>query len=132
MVMKSIHGAAHFCGFITELSPLAMDYLRYLADTAFLKMVYGCEYVLRSYTKKYLRTVRDVAQLMSQIAIDATHAAKVYGDSILEKVDRIEQSLQEHSALYPQGLEPSTESHVQSDPSSSSTAQYDLMKAFYV
>ncbi|RAQ70199.1 hypothetical protein COH20_001124 [Aspergillus flavus] len=141
MVMKSIHGAAHFCGFITELSPLAMDYLRYLADTAFLKMVYGCEYVLRSCeilymhyedTKKYLRTVRDVAQLMSQIAIDATHAAKVYGDSILEKVDRIEQSLQEHSALYPQGLEPSTESHVQSDPSSSSTAQYDLMKAFYV
>ncbi|KAB8275693.1 hypothetical protein BDV30DRAFT_236332 [Aspergillus minisclerotigenes] len=137
--MKSIHGAAHFCGFITELPPLAMDYLHYLADTAFLKMVYGCEYVLRSCeilcmhyedTKKYLRTVRDVAQLMSQIAIDATHAAKVYGDSILEKVDRIEQSLQEHSALCPQGLEPSTESHVQSNSSSSSTAQYDLMKAF--
>lgn len=142
IVMKSIHAAAHFCGFITELPPLAMDYLRYLADTAFLKIVYGCEYVLRSCeilymhyedTRKYLGTVRDVAQLMSQIATDATHASKVYGDSILEKVDRIEQRLQANSALCPQGSEPSNESHFQGSPVSSTrslSAQSGLVKAF--
>ncbi|KAJ5081097.1 hypothetical protein N7456_013335 [Penicillium angulare] len=102
ITMKSIQAASHFCAFITELPPLATDYLRYLADTAFLKIVYGCEYILRGCeillhnenTTKYLDTVADVAQLMSQIAIDANHAPKVYGDSILEKVEHIRERLQ--------------------------------------
>ncbi|KAJ5947272.1 hypothetical protein N7466_000287 [Penicillium verhagenii] len=104
-VLESVRAAVTFCGYILELPPLTIDYGRYLADTAFVKIAYACEFVLRGCEilhtnpdyddlRSSLNTVKDVALLMHQLAVDEVHCAKFYGQALLEKVHDFEKRLQ--------------------------------------
>ena len=114
LVMKATERASTFCRFFLELSPLAKTSIRFSPDATFVMVASSCEYLiqpanssneLRDVQPAHMSTVRGIAELLVDLGVDDKQGAKVYGQSLLAKVEamnQVEQSqkLQKTSASH--------------------------------
>jgi hypothetical protein len=95
-LFKSVSAASSCCDLMLQLSPLAKDASRYIADFGFVMISFCCLYVIQacelfglSYPtlNQHLRKVELAAQLMLELATDSRHSPALYGEWILGRME---------------------------------------------
>ncbi|KIV82972.1 hypothetical protein PV11_05034 [Exophiala sideris] len=96
LIVQSVERASTLCDLFLDLTPLAKSSIRFAPESTFAMMAFACEWVIRA--KNFfpgmecvkphdLDSVRGVAELMVDLGIDNKHSARVYGESILTKLN---------------------------------------------
>ena len=95
IVLRSIEAAVDCCTVFQDLSPLQRDHTRYIADAGFNMIAFPCFYIISAAEmlsgmgvsmKTHLQSVKRVAELMIDSAVDDTHGPFVSGKKILARL----------------------------------------------
>lgn len=95
LVVQSVERASMLCNLFLDLTPLAKSSIRFAPESTFAMVAFACEWVVRAKdffpgmdcVKPHdLDSVRGVAELMIDLGVDNKHSARIYGESILAKL----------------------------------------------
>jgi hypothetical protein len=95
-VTQSVERASTFGQVFLELTPLVKSSIRFAPESIFAMVAFACEWVIRARSffpgldcvkRNDLTTIRGVAELMVDLGVDNKHSARIYGESILVKLN---------------------------------------------
>lgn len=96
LVMKATERASTFCRFFLERSPLLKSSIRFSPEIIFAMVASSCDYLIQVSSSSgelnhgqpaHMSVVGGVAELLADLGADDKHVAKVYGQSLLAKVE---------------------------------------------
>ena len=118
LVTKATERASTFCRFFLELSPLAKSSIRFSPESTFAMVASSCEYLIQACSSSaqlnhsrmdHMSIVGGVAELLLDLGADDKHGAKLYGQSLLPKLEVLK------AAEQPQKLQKTSASHKRSN-----------------
>lgn len=98
-LLESADAAMHFSTFLLELNPLAKERSRYIADFGFAMVAFACWFITKvselptnsqhpqPSVEKHLLSVKKVAHLLEELALDRKHSPSIYSSRILAAIE---------------------------------------------
>ncbi|KAK5046164.1 hypothetical protein LTR84_008621 [Exophiala bonariae] len=120
VITQSTARALNICQMFLEISPLNKSSVRFVPESTFSMIAFACEWIIRakglSMGIEYVRpndlmAVIGVAETMVDVSIDSKHSARMYGETILSKLQQ-STTLKMHSRVT-QPWSPQTHPHSQ-------------------
>lgn len=97
VITQSVGRALSICQLFVELSPLNKSSVRFVPEFTFFMITFACEWIIRAkhlslgvecVRPNDLLTVSSVAETMVDLSIDNKHSARIYGETILAKLQQ--------------------------------------------